>query len=338
MLTQLKQLGAMYDWDKLVNTSKPDYYKWTQWLFLEMYKAGVAYRQKGLQNWCPKDQTVLANEQTISESGEKGVCVRCGTKVEKKELEQWFWKITDYADRLLSDLDKVEWPDKVKTMQENWIGRSEGAEINFKLRGVTGQDDDKHQVTVFTTRPDTLGGATFLVISPELAQKWLGIGWKASDEVKKYIDEAFAKADVDRLETSREKTGVDTGMKAMNPLTKEEIPVWVADYVLGGYGTGAIMAVPAHDERDWEFAQKFDLPIKTVVVPAKKRFALILHGTSGNNQKAWIPWLKSELEERGYEVAAPDLPNSEYPDHDAWQEALKPYANISYSCTVHYRK
>jgi leucyl-tRNA synthetase len=265
MTKQVKAMGTMYDWDKLVVTSEPDYYRWTQWLFLELYEKGLAYRAKGIQNWCPKDQTVLANEQTISESGEKGVCVRCGTKVVKKELEQWFFRITDYADRLLTDLDKVEWPHKVKTMQENWIGRSEGAEIEFKLRNVAGQEDNLHSFKVFTTRPDTLAGATFVVISPELALQWLDIGWKASDEVRAYLDDVARETNLDRQIEDRLKTGVDTGMKAVNPLTNEEVPVWLSDYVLGGYGTGAIMAVPAHDERDGEFAKKFGLPIKEVV-------------------------------------------------------------------------
>jgi leucyl-tRNA synthetase len=264
MTKQLERLGTMYDWERTVNTSKADYYRWTQWLFLLLYKKGLAYRSKGWQNWCPKDQTVLANEQVV---GEHNVCERCGTPVVKKELEQWFFKITDYADRLLQDLEKVEWPERVKTMQQNWIGRSEGALIDFKLIGISGQPDGKHGVQVFTTRPDTLGGATFIVVSPELAQKWVDVGWQAPESVKQYIEESFRETELDRLDDKRTKTGVDTGIKAINPLNKEEIPVWVADYVLGGYGTGAIMAVPAHDERDFEFAKKFGLEIRQVVAP-----------------------------------------------------------------------
>lgn len=258
MTTQLERLGAMYDWDRVINTSKPDYYRWTQWLFLKLYEKGLAYRAKGWQNWCPKDQTVLANEQVV---GAGNVCDRCGTPVVKKELEQWFFKITDYADRLLYDLDKVEWPQRVKTMQQNWIGRSEGALVKFLAV------EDNLEVEVFTTRPDTLGGATFVVISPELAQKWAEADWKAPKKVTDYITQSFRETELERVDEKREKTGVDSAVKVVNPLTGEEVPVWVADYVLGGYGTGAIMAVPAHDERDYEFAKKFGLPIKQVVEP-----------------------------------------------------------------------
>ena len=287
MTRQLKQMGAMYDWSRTVSTADPDYYKWTQWLFLQLHKQGLAYRAKGLQNWCPKDQTVLANEQVV---GENRVCERCGTPVEKKELEQWFFKITDYAERLLADLDQVEWPAKVKTMQINWIGKSEGAEVKFRLKGLPGvmlsgvetsnpkidpstrARDDKeaasaNSLAVYTTRSDTLAGATFVVISPEVAQGWLDAGWRAPREAAGYIKESLDRSEIDRQDEERPKTGVDTGIKAVNPLNNEEIPVWVADYVLGGYGTGAIMAVPAHDQRDYEFAQKFKLPVRQVVMP-----------------------------------------------------------------------
>lgn len=264
MSAQLRQIGPMFDWGRVINTSEPDYYRWTQWLFLQLYDAGLAYRAKGWQNWCPKDQTVLANEQVI---GEDRVCERCGTRVEKKELEQWFFKITDYAERLLADLDKVTWPQKVKTMQINWIGRSQGAEINFRLRGLAIKPQHEQSVTVFTTRADTLGGATFVVVSPELAQGWIESGWKASEEVKQYIISSLRRSEIERGDEARAKTGIDTGVTAINPLTQEEVPVWAADYVLGAYGTGAIMAVPAHDQRDNDFAIQFKLPIREAVRP-----------------------------------------------------------------------
>jgi leucyl-tRNA synthetase len=258
---QMKSLGFAYDWSREINSSSPDYYKWTQWFFLFLYERGLAYQAESLQWWCEHDQTVLANEQV-----ENGRCWRCGHPVTKKSLKQWFFKITDYADRLLADLDDLDWPEKIKLMQRNWIGRSVGAEIEFTLSGIA-QNDDKKSVTVFTTRPDTLGGATFLVVSPELAQAWIKAGWKAPQTVYHYIEGALRRSEIERQDTDRSKTGVNSGITALNPLTKQEIPVWVADYVLGGYGTGAIMAVPAHDQRDFEFASKFNLPIAEVVEP-----------------------------------------------------------------------
>ena len=244
---QAKRLGLAIDWSREINTSDPEYYKWTQWCFLQLYKKGLAYRKESEQWWCPVDQTVLANEQV-----EGGKCWRCGTEVEKKKMKQWFFKITDYADELLNDVDALDWPEKIKTMQKNWIGRSEGAEIEF----------DK--ITVFTTRPDTIFGATFLVLAPEhpLVPELVTDSTRA--KVEGYIKETQKKSEIERQE-NKEKTGVFTGSYVKNPATGEDIPVWVADYVLMGYGTGAIMAVPAHDERDYEFAEKFDLPIKTVV-------------------------------------------------------------------------
>ena len=254
---QLKALGHGYDWTRTVNTSDIDYYRWTQWLFLEMFKAGLAYRKSASVNFCPSCKTVLADEQVIS-----GECERCGSKVERKELKQWFFRITDYADRLLVNLGKIDWPEKIKIAQKNWIGRSEGAKIKFKLN-VPGQGKGKHFVEVFTTRPDTVFGATFIAVSPELAQKWLGIGWKTSESVKKYIKKAQSLKL--KAQSQTEKSGVLTEVKAINPANGAEIPVYVADYVVMEYGSGAIMGVPAHDQRDWEFAKHSNLPIIEVI-------------------------------------------------------------------------
>ncbi|MBR0480533.1 leucine--tRNA ligase [Candidatus Saccharibacteria bacterium] len=248
---QAKRLGLAIDWSREINTSDPEYYRWTQWCFLQLYKKGLAYRKESYQWWCPKDQTVLANEQV-----EGGKCWRCGEQVEKKLMKQWFFKITDYADELLEDVDALNWPEKIKTMQKNWIGRSEGAEIAFE----TG---DK-SILVFTTRPDTIYGATFLVLAPEHPLVKQIVSDDAKAAVEKYCAEAMKKSEIERQE-NKEKTGVFTGAYAKNPATGEEIPIWVADYVLSGYGTGAIMAVPSDDERDREFAEKFDLPIIEVI-------------------------------------------------------------------------
>lgn len=251
---QLMQMGFSYDWTREIDSTDPNYYKWTQWFFLLLFKKGLAYQQESLQWWCPHDKTVLANEQV-----EAGKCWRCGNEVEKKALKQWFFKITEYADRLLADLDDLNWSDAIKAMQRNWIGRSVGAEVDFKVV------DSKEVIKVFTTRPDTLYGATFMVLAPEhpLVQKILTMDQKAA--VEKYIKQSQAKSDIERQETERTKTGVFTGSYAVNPVNKSKIPIWVADYVLMGYGTGAIMAVPAHDERDYAFANKYDLPVKQVI-------------------------------------------------------------------------
>lgn len=257
---QVKMFGLSYDWDREINTSSPEYYKWTQWIFIQLFKAGLAYQKSAKVNWCPKDQTVLANEQVVD-----GKCERCGEATTQKEMKQWFFKITDYSEKLLNDLDGLDWPEATIKKQKDWIGKSEGAKLKFNLVKIPGQADGKHSVEVFTTRPDTLFGATFLVISPELAQKWIDVGWQAEQKVRAYVYKSLSKKELDRLAEAGEKTGEDTGIKAINPATKEEIPVWVADYVLGGYGTGAIMAVPAHDERDFKFAKKFNLPIKMVI-------------------------------------------------------------------------
>ncbi len=251
---QLTQMGFGYDWSREFASSDPEYYRWTQWFFLLLYKRGLAYRKESLQWWCPVDKTVLANEQV-----ENGVCWRCGSIVEKKALPQWFFKITDYADRLAADLDDLNWTDSIKSMQRNWIGCSKGAEVHFAVEG-SGQ-----VITVFTTRPDTLYGATFIVMAPEAPLTTQITTDDQRGAVADYIKQTQAKSDIERQETNREKTGVFTGAYAINPINGERIPIWTADYVLAGYGTGAIMAVPAHDERDWAFAKKFDLPIRRVV-------------------------------------------------------------------------
>ena len=245
---QAKRLGYAIDWDREINTSDPEYYRWTQWCFLQLYKKGLAYQKESYQWWCPEDQTVLANEQV-----ENGKCWRCGHEVEKKKMKQWFFKITEYADELLDDIDALEWPDKIKVMQRNWIGRSVGAEIEFKVVG-------GRKIVVFTTRPDTILGATFLVVAPEYPELDYIVSDDAREAVMQYKADALKKSEIERQE-NKEKTGVFTGAYAINPATKEKIPIYVADYVLAGYGTGAIMAVPAYDERDKEFAEKYDLPV-----------------------------------------------------------------------------
>jgi len=256
---QLQALGLSFDWDRVVNTTDPEYYRWTQWIFLQLHKAGLAYQAEMPINWCPLEKTGLANEEVVN-----GVHERCGTPVEKKLMKQWMLKITAYADRLIDDLKTVDYLDRISSQQINWIGRSKGAEITFKLQGVAGQDDGNHDVTVYTTRPDTLFGATFIVVSPELADSWIKVGWQASEEASAYIANALNESELSRQE-DKVKTGVDTGIKAVHPLSGQLVPVWAADYVLGGYGTGAIMAVPAHDPRDQEFAKAFGLPITRVI-------------------------------------------------------------------------
>ncbi len=257
---QIKSLGFSYDWSREINTSSPDYYRWTQWLFLQFYKKGLAYRALAPVNWCPSCQTVLANEQVVDRK-----CERCKTEVEQRNMKQWFFKITDYADELLCDLDKLDWPESLKEMQRNWIGASQGAVIKFPISNIKFKIQE---IEIFTTRLDTIYGATFIVISPELAKKWIEAGWQANEGIIIYVHESLKGRELERVERAvKEKTGVETGIKVINPATGEEIPVWVADYVLGSYGTGAIMAVPAHDERDFAFAKKFNLPIRRVVEP-----------------------------------------------------------------------
>lgn len=254
---QIQNLGISFDWSREINTTDPAYYKWTQWLFLKFYEHDLAYKAKMLVNWCPKDKIGLANEEVID-----GKCERCGTPVEKREKEQWMLAITKYADRLDKDLDTVDYPERVKAQQRHWIGRSEGAEINFDTTL-------NEQIKIFTTRPDTIFGATYLVLAPEHAfVKDHADTISNLSEVKAYIAEVKDKEEIERTAEGKEKTGVELqGVKAINPATKEEIPVWIADYVLPHYGTGAIMAVPSHDERDFEFAEKFGLPIQEVIEP-----------------------------------------------------------------------
>jgi len=255
---QFKRMGVSIDWTREINTSDPEYYKWTQWVFTKLFERGLAYQKESFQWWCPVDKTVLANEQV-----EAGKCWRCGTEVEKKLMKQWFFKITEYADSLLEEIDALDWPQKIKTAQTNWIGRSEGAEIEFLLEETSATRSNS--ITVFTTRPDTIFGATFLVLAPEHPLvKTLGTDGFA-DALDDYVKEAIKKSEIDRLNETKEKTGVFTGNYAINPATGQKVPIWVADYVLGGYGTGAIMAVPAHDERDYAFAEKFELPIVDVI-------------------------------------------------------------------------
>ena len=261
MTKQLKSMGATFDWSREVQTIDPDYYKWTQWMFLKFYEKGWVYRAATKVNWCPNDKTVLANEQVVD-----GRCDRCDSEVIQKELTQWMFKITEFADDLAGGLKDLDWQETAKLGQLNWIGRSEGAKIKFKLTDIPGQKDGRHFVDAFTTRADTLFGVTAVVISPELAQKWIDVGWRASEEVKEYVKKSLTKRELERQETA-EKTGIDAGIFAVNPINDEKIPVWVADYVLGHYGTGAVMFVPAHDQRDYEFAKKYSLLIKTVVEP-----------------------------------------------------------------------
>ncbi len=252
---QLQSLGLSFDWSREVNTTDSAYYKWTQWMFLQFFKAGLAYKAKQPINWCLSCKIGLANEEVVN-----GKCERCGGDTEKREKEQWMIAITKYADRLLEDLDTVDYLEKIKTQQRNWIGKSEGVEIGFEVP-LLAKEGSGEVLKIFTTRADTIFGATFLVISPELAKKWIDVGWHASDTVRNYVQESLGRAEMDRTNAEREKTGVDTGVLAINPANQKEIPIWVADYVLGNYGTGAIMAVPQHDERDRAFAMKFGLPI-----------------------------------------------------------------------------
>ncbi|WP_096202611.1 leucine--tRNA ligase [Bacillus sp. FJAT-45350] len=251
---QIKALGFSYDWDREVNTTDTNYYKWTQWIFLQLYNKGLAYVDEVAVNWCPALGTVLANEEVIDGKSERG-----GHPVERRPMKQWMLRITAYADRLLEDLEELDWPESIKDMQRNWIGRSEGAEVTFSLDGY------KETVTVFTTRPDTLFGATYMVLAPEHKFVESITTSEQKEAVAAYQEKVATKSDLERTELSKEKTGVFTGAYAINPVNGEKLPIWIADYVLVSYGTGAIMAVPAHDERDYEFAKAFDLPIKEVV-------------------------------------------------------------------------
>ncbi|HEX8598243.1 MAG TPA: leucine--tRNA ligase [Chloroflexia bacterium] len=284
MKDQLYKMGLVYDWDREVASMDPDYYKWTQWMFLLMYRRGLAYRKKAAVWWCPNDKTVLANEQVV-----EGRCERCGAEVIKKDLVQWFFRITEYADRLLDDLDAMdEWPDRVRTMQRNWIGRSTGAELEFQVEG------QEAVIRTFTTRPDTIFGATFLVLAPEHPLVEQITTPEQRDVVRAYVEQARRQTEIERLSTDKEKTGVHTGAYAINPMTGARIPVWIADYVLVTYGTGAIQAVPGGDERDYDFALKYGLPIISVVEPPSARAA---NAGQDNTDPAIAPVYK-----QGYEV------------------------------------
>ena len=255
--SSMRRYACSFDWDRTLHTCDPEYYKWNQWLFLKMFEKGLAYRKDSAVNWCPDCQTVLANEQVVA-----GLCERCDSAVTKKKLNQWYLKITDYADRLLDDMDQLEgkWPEKVLLMQRNWIGRSTGAQVDFEV------EDFDQKITVYTTRPDTLYGATFMVVAAdsELAAK-LVAGSEVEGEFKKYVESVKAASDIDRLATDRAKTGVFLNRYAINPVNNEKIPIWASDYVLADYGTGAIMAVPAHDQRDLDFAKAMKLPVRVVI-------------------------------------------------------------------------
>jgi len=258
MRRQLKSIGAIYDWDREVITCLPEYYKWTQWFFLKLYQAGLTYRDKAPVNWCPQCQTVLANEQVVA-----GVCERCDTEVIRRDLEQWFFRITRYADELM-EFNDIDWPERIKTMQRNWIGKSTGTEISF---GLDHTATEEKEIRVFTTRPDTTFGVTFMVLAPEhpLVAQLTSPQQKA--EVEAYIAKSRRQSEIERLSAEREKDGVFIGAYCTNRLNGEEVPIWIADYVLLGYGTGAVMAVPAHDERDFDFANKYNLPIRVVIAP-----------------------------------------------------------------------
>lgn len=283
MEEQLSELGLSYDWDREVCTCHPDYYKWMQWIFIQFYKKGLAYKKENPVNWCPDCQTVLANEQVVD-----GVCERCGAPVGKKNLSQWYFKITDYAERLLKNLDTLDgWPNKVKVMQKNWIGKSVGAEVDFAIK------DDERKLKIFTTRVDTLFGVTYMVLAPEHPYvNSLVEGTEYEQPVKEYIDRCQHMSDIERTSTSNEKTGVFIGKYAINPVNGKEVPIYISDYVLMGYGTGAIMAVPAHDERDFDFATKFGLDIIPVVDPGNPdidvnnlKEAFVAEGTMINSGK-----------------------------------------------------
>lgn len=296
---QVNDIAAIYDWDREVNTTDPKFYKWTQWIFIQMFKNGLAYEKEMPLNWCPNCKCVLANEEATN-----GVCERCGSQVTKKNLRQWMLKITNYAERLLNDLDKLDWPAKVKKMQTDWIGKSYGAEIDFNVDGT-----DK-SIKVYTTRPDTLYGATFMVLAPEHEIVKEITTPENKDAMEKYIYDASTKSNVSRM-TDKEKTGVFTGSYGINPLNGAKVPIWVSDYVLADYGTGAIMCVPAHDDRDFEFAKKFDLPIIQVISKDGKEHELTeaytepgiminsgeFNGMKSEEAKAKVP---DYMEEKGF--------------------------------------
>jgi leucyl-tRNA synthetase len=300
MVEQFKRMGVMFDWKYLLNTSTPEYYKWTQWLFLQMHKHGLAYRKNANVNWCEKDQTVLANEQVHD-----GKCERCGTDVIQKPLTQWFWQITKYAEKLIDNLDDLDWPEKTKTVQKNWIGKSVGAEIEFRI------ENSELRINVFTTRPDTLFGVTYVVLAPEhpLVEKITPKNHLGA--VEAYKDEVKKKTEIQRTDLNKMKSGVPTGAHTLHPVTGEKLPIWIADYVLVNYGTGAVMAVPGHDERDWDFAKTMNLPMIEVVAGGDTNEAAFTEeGTAVNSQfldglstqdakKKMIAWLEDADKGRG---------------------------------------
>ncbi len=356
---QLKAIGFSFDWSREINTTDPAYYKWTQWMFLQFFKAGLAYKSTMAINWCPKDKIGLANEEVIG-----GKCERCGTAVEKRDKEQWMIAITKYADRLIDDLDTVDYLPKIKKQQIDWIGRSEGAEIDFAVV------DSQEKITVFTTRPDTINGVTYLVIAPEHPLVESLTTDSERDTVHSYTESVAAKTDMERGDETKPKTGAFTGSFVINPANGEQVPVWIADYVLGHYGTGAVMAVPQHDERDLAFAQTFALPVldhplltfddalaktagkKTIQyklrdwvfsrqrywgepIPlihcdhcaTKKQKVLLIHGFTGRSDKNWLPWAKAELEAQGFEVFAPTMTTTDHPVLESWLSELQPYVD-----------
>ncbi|HZK19188.1 MAG TPA: leucine--tRNA ligase, partial [Treponemataceae bacterium] len=270
---QIKAFGFSYDWDRCIRTSDASYYRWTQWIFLQLFKKGLAYESKTPINWCPSCLTGLANEEV-----KDGHCERCGTKVTRRTIRQWVLKITDYAEKLLTGIDSLDWPDSIKAMQKNWIGKSTGAEVDFTITDSNGKATN-NTITVYTTRPDTLFGATYMVMAPEHPLVSKITTAKQKDAVKAYINASIAKSDLERTDLAKEKTGVFSGGYAINPVNGQKIPIWLSDYVLISYGTGAIMAVPAHDERDWDFAKTFDLPIIKVVA-SEKEIALLGDGNT----------------------------------------------------------
>lgn len=269
---QMQMVGFSYDWDREINTTDPEYYKWTQWIFLKLFEKGLAYESELPINWCPQDKTGLANEEVIA-----GKCERCGTQVERKVIRQWVLKITEYADRLLEDLQGLDWPQSIIDMQVNWIGKSGGSKVKFDI------ENKDYDVEVFTTRTDTIYGVTALMIAPEHPKVEDLTLEENKDSVQKYIEHIQGKSDLERTELNKEKTGVFTGSYAINPLSGEKLPIWVADYVLGFYGTGAVMFVPAHDERDYGFAKKFDLPIKEVIKTDSKELPTTEYGKLVNS-------------------------------------------------------
>ncbi|RLG13644.1 MAG: leucine--tRNA ligase [Candidatus Nanohalarchaeota archaeon] len=318
MKEQQEQMGFSYDWSREVDTYRSEYYKWNQWIFLKLYEKGLAYKKEAPINWCPGCATVLANEQV-----EDGKCWRCKSIIVEKNISQWFFKITDYVDELLADIDKLEeWPEKVKIMQKNWIGKSKGTEIEFEVVG------SGTRISTFTTRPDTVYGITYLVLAPEHpAVIELTKNTAYEKKVNDYIKKAKKLSTIDRTDATKEKTGVFTGRYFINPVNGDKCPLYIADYALMSYGTGAVMAVPSHDQRDFDFAKKYNLPLKAVIASKKKKLAIIIHGFEGQAESIFFPWTKKKLEEQGYEVVLEDMPDSYHPKMEKWMAFLEKYKN-----------